>query len=243
MHSIMFVTLVGLTMFAGAVFAIITKKTKINGKANWMGLIAGIMLFTAFTEIIPHANEHFKTNNSLWMALFLSLGMGLSVLIDKYAPHYHGDENFDCHTFRLGVISLIAMGVHNLIEGVSLYVIYSESSQSGIAYGLGVIAHNIPIGFALAMPLLMSSKKNGKSMGIVLMSSLMTTVGGIIAMYLVSFEAMGVLLSMSAGMMIYSSIDTLIENSDGHNTHQIVYRVIIGMVLMGIVFALSGHTH
>ena len=241
-NALLWSTAVGLTMFAGALLSLF--KGESRDKANLKAFISGVMLYTAYIEVIPHAKEYFD-NQILLSTIFLGVGIILAIMIDKYAPHFH-DEDIDCHSYRLGIIAFVAISIHNLIEGASLFTITSESALSGVAYGIGIIAHNLPIGFMLTVNLMTSNKNKIKNLAIALSASIMTTIGAAIGLTLSSLntpEILGAMLSISAGMMIHSSIDTLIDSSDGHNSHKILYRVVGGTLFIGIILALSGHSH
>lgn len=240
-NALLWSTAVGLTMFAGSLLSLFKRKNR--SQANLKAFIAGVIIHTAHMEIIPHAQGYFK--GSYGYIPFMLIGVLIASLLHEYAPHFHEDD-IDCSPYRAGVISFVAISIHNIIEGASLFTIASENSVSGIAYGLGVIAHNLPIGLMLTASLMMSSKNKVNNLIIAFFASLMTALGAVIKLQINHLSqpfAIGVMLSLSAGMMIYSALDTLAQSAKERSSHRILYWFLGGMLFIGLVLVFSEYVY
>ena len=109
-------------------------------------VIIGLIVFDLAPELIEQDNA--------WLFVFVILGFVLLFLIDKLIPHHHHkhhdhDEATKEHKDRLehvSTITILALSMHNLIEGMALYSISLESIRSGTLMLIGVGLHNLPFG-------------------------------------------------------------------------------------------------
>ena len=117
------------------------------------------MITVSFTDLFPTAQEaiskyHGKVNGILWSILFLLIGALMAYLIDIFIPEEekgsipNSNNNFDI--FRVGLVSTIALMIHNFPEGIATFVSGYQDTSLGIAVTLA-IALQI---FLKALPLL-----------------------------------------------------------------------------------------
>lgn len=188
------------------------------------GVIISLILF----EILPESFE-ILTNvvgpiRGVAALILLSL-IGILVLkiLDLFVPHHehenhhhHLHKNQKCHNDHLshiGLISAITVIVHNLIEGMSLYLVSANNLVSGLLLCVGIGLHNIPMGLVITMTLINSKLSKKKIMKISLIVSISTFIGGFIMFVLGGVNEMieGVLLGFTLGMLIYIAIFELLH--------------------------------
>ena len=89
-----------------------------------LAFASGVMFLISVTDLIPSSfasiNEvYYIIPAILICSLFVVIGIIISMMIDKYLPDntYH-----DGYLYRVGMISMIAIIMHNVPEGCSCYV-------------------------------------------------------------------------------------------------------------------------
>ena len=239
--------LVGLFILVGNVFA---NKFKDNKRFTdfsislAFGVIIGLILF----EILPETYEILKGELNLFrtisaIIILILIGIFILKILDSFIPHHeheahhtHKHKNEDCHNNHLnhiGLISASAVIIHNIIEGMSLYLVSSNDLFSGLLMCIGIGLHNIPMGLVIASTLYSSNYSKKHTLIISIVVSLSTFVGGMIMFLLggVPVITEGILLGITLGMLIYIAIFELF-----HQIYHMEYKKIpnIGIV-MGIM--------
>ena len=193
--------LAGLTTAIGGAIAFITKKDNLKVLSLGLGFSAGVMIFISLVDIIPEANnmlrDHFS-NNYQWLVFggFL-LGLLISVAIDYFLPdHVDANELLDPDApeennhykhyklKRAGMLTAIAICIHNFPEGIANFMISSESLRIGIPMVIAIAIHNIPEGIAVALPLYHATGKKRVAIGYSFLSGMSEPFGAVIAFIL-----------------------------------------------------------
>ena len=115
-------TLAGLSTMIGIIpiFIKITNKDKII--ASSLAFASGVMLCVSITDLIPESitmlNNYFNGFSVVTLSfIFVVIGIIISSLIDKYIPT-NNKENL----YRVGIISMLAIILHNLPEGIATFI-------------------------------------------------------------------------------------------------------------------------
>ncbi len=196
-------------------------------------------------DLIPEAYETFQAKNIGYIALFSLVGLLVLKFLDHFIPdheeEHHTKEEKEENLQHIGVMSCIALVVHNFIEGMAVYSTCLSSATSGLLVSLGVGLHNIPLGMVIASTLANHSKKKGKKVGFLLLLSLSTCFGGAVLYFLPSFVVndfiLGALLSITVGMLFYISfLELLPRIRKGGNPKEKWFGILLGIVLLSITF-------
>ena len=207
------------------------------------GVIISLILFEVLPETFEVLNGQVGIVRSIFALIILSLIgiVGLKIL-DLFVPyheheshHTHKHNNDKCyneHLNHIGIISSVAVIAHNLIEGMSLYLVSNTSLISGLLLCIGIGLHNIPLGLVISSTLTSSKISKEKVLKISLIVSLATFVGGLVMFILGSVNEFveGILLGLTLGMLIYISIFELF--------HQIYHMKNKKIVKVGIIFGI-----
>ena len=115
-------TLAGLSTMIGVIPVFIKLKSENKIIAGSLAFASGVMLCVSITDLIPESiamlNNYFNGFLVVILSfLFVVLGIIISSLIDKYLPTTN-KENL----YRVGIISMLAIILHNIPEGCSCYV-------------------------------------------------------------------------------------------------------------------------
>lgn len=243
MKELLFTFLVGLSIVIGIFLGNHFKNNKRFVDVS-IGLAFGVLVLLMLLDVAPEAiellNESVKSISIVVLIISALIGLLALKLLDSFIPHHeheslhhHKHKDDKCHNEHLehvGLLASIAVIVHNIIEGMTLYVTLCQDFKSGLLLSLAIALHNIPLGIVISSTL--NTKKDIIKDSIML--SISTLIGGIIMLVLsnvVTSSLVGILLSVTMGMVIYISFFELLP--------QIIYNKekkynIIG-VLLGIV--------
>lgn len=213
------------------------------------GVIIGLIILEILPETFEILNDEIGVLRSVLAIVILSLiGIVSLKILDLFVPHHEhhahhkhkhtNDKCYNNHLFHIGIISSVAIISHNLIEGMSLYLVSSTSLTSGLLLCIGIGLHNIPMGLVISSSLMSSNYSKAKTLKVSLIVSLATFVGGIIMFMLGGVNELveGILLGLTLGMLIYIAIFELL--------HQIYHLEnkrlpVIGIILGIIILVLS----
>ena len=150
---------------------------------------------------------------------------------------------------RTGILTAIAIGLHNIPEGVATYIGAVTDVRVGAALAIGVALHNIPEGIAVATPVFFATKSRLKGFLWTFISALAEPFGALIAWLVVGDglnpHVEGVMFGIVCGMMTTISFKELIPNAlRYHSGGNVVILSLLGgfgiMVLSLILFAYAG---
>lgn len=214
-YALLVTLLVGLFIMVGA---LIVFKTKNSDKiVNFSISIAlGVMASLAILELIPESYESFyrtfKDGRAIILVISSALiGIGLLKVLDHFIPDHHEENKSKKakheHLFHIGIVSSVALSIHNVIEGMALYTATTADLKMGLLMCLGIGLHNIPMGMVIASTLYNSKKDARKTVWLLFVISLSTFVGGfliyIVSPTLITDNVLGVLLGITLGMIVY----------------------------------------
>lgn len=188
----------------------------------------GVIVSLILLEILPEAYEVLSEQVGVFRGILsiviLSLiGIIILKILDLFVPHHeheihhnHKHKTEKCHNehlYHIGIVSSVAIVIHNLIEGMSLYLVSSSNLVSGLLLCIGIGLHNLPMGLVISRSLINSNYSKKKTLNISLAVSLSTFIGGIIIFILGSVSELtcGILLGLTLGMLIYISIFELLH--------------------------------
>ena len=211
----------------GSLIIIISKNNKFVINFS-LALAFIVILGLIFLELLP---ESISYTNFLTTSIFALVGILILKLLDYFIPHHHEFDNLT----HIGVITSIALIIHNLIEGMSIYGVAKTDLSLGMLMSLGVGLHNIPVGMMVTSIIL----KTNKNKPLLLLLILSTLLGGLIMMLLnplVNDLIIGIFLSITLGMLLFIVFDELLFR---------VYKVkkekstILGLIVGAIIVTIT----
>ena len=218
---------------------------KVNTNKIIIGALAfasGVMFAVSISDLIPEAISLLTYKNYIeipLIAIFVTIGMVLSMLIDKYLPT---NENYSQNgLFRVGIISMLAIILHNIPEGIATFMATSSDINLGISLTIAIALHNIPEGISIAVPIYYSTKSRGKALLYTFISGISEPFGALLAfLFLKPFInnlAMGLLMAIIAGIMTHIAFYELLPTSKKYNNHKLTYIFFI----IGFLFMIINH--
>ncbi|MBO5471108.1 MAG: zinc transporter ZupT [Bacteroidales bacterium] len=253
----------------GGALVLFKKKISSNFLAGALGLSAGVMIFISLAELFPEAQAEIMATGSIrhgetFVLIAFFVGMGLITLIDFAVPEYENPHeasglSLDSRTAavgvleqtgnekalqRLGLLSALAIAIHNFPEGIATFISALNDPQMGAGITFAIAIHNIPEGIAVAIPIYYATKSKGKALLYATLSGLTEVLGALLclavtALFGLELTAEGpvfpLVLAAVAGIMIYISLDELLPTAEKYGKHHVaIAGVVAGMAIMGI---------
>jgi len=235
----LFATLIlGLFILFGA-FMIHAFKNKDKFLLISLGMAFGVMMTLIIVELLPEVYEIFLSKwnsiSSIIIIILLSVGgLVLLKILDKFIPD-HNDTDESEHLMHIGIVSSIAIIIHNIIEGMAVYNTITTSLELGILLSIGVGLHNIPLGMIITSTFYKSIESRKKSNILIILISLSTFVGGLlIALFNFTNElVIGILLSLTIGMLIYINIiEILPKLLKSNDKKTVLISTVLGIIIL-----------
>jgi len=254
----------GLTLFAGlstgigSAIAFLAKSTNTKFLSLSLGFSAGVMIYVSFMEIMPKSIEimtddlGLKTAQSFAVFAFF-IGMIVIAVIDKLVPSFENPheirlvEDMDSNgvkmdkrkLYRMGIMSAMAIAIHNFPEGLATFVVALKDIKLGLPIAIAIAIHNIPEGIAVSVPIYFATKSRKKAFKHSFLSGLAEPVGALVG-FLILLPFMndllfGFIFASVAGIMIFISIDELLPAAREYDQpHLSLYGIMAGMAVMAI---------
>lgn len=147
---------------------------------------------------------------------------------------------------RMGLFTALAIGIHNLPEGLATFLAALEDPSLGVAIAIAIALHNIPEGISVSVPIYYATGKRRTAFFYSFLSGLAEPIGAIIAYMAILFFAggsdgvlpaqlTGILFGGVAGIMVYISLDELLPTSRAYGEgHDSLFGLVGGMAVMAL---------
>lgn len=239
-------TIAGLSTGIGSTIAYFIKKPNISYLCFSLGLSAGIMLYISFVELIPEA---FAGIGELWGIYAFFAGMIIMGMIDVFVPDFDNPHHFkpvtekngtvDKKLMRVGVLTALAIAIHNFPEGIAIFGSTLVNVELGLLIAFAIAIHNIPEGISVSMPIYYATGNKKKAFLYSFLSGLSEPVGAVVGFFILlpflSEWILSFLLAFVAGIMVYISVDELLPAAHeyGHG-HCVLLGLMVGMFIMAV---------
>lgn len=238
--------LLGLFILIGALLAFaLKKKQKVVDFS--IGLALGVMIMLSILDLLPEIIEHLGLKYIYIFIIGSIVGYFILKLLDKFIPdHDHNEEaNLSKPELRenlihIGVVTSLALVLHNIIEGMAVYGTILSDTKLGLAVTLGIGFHNIPLGMVIAATFYQSNENFWKTLSIISAVALSTFLGGLIMFFLnlsvINSILLGTLLSITLGMILFITFSELVPRIRESKDRKISY---IGMTIGIMILLIS----
>lgn len=255
--------LAGLSTGLGGLIVFVSRRGNQAILSLGLGFSAGVMVYISFVELLTGAEEslvsHYGDIGRWVTAGGFFAGMAVIALIDKLVP---GPENphdaillddgkgppppgslGNQRLMRLGVMTAVAIGIHNFPEGLATFVTAMSEPARGVSVAIAIAIHNIPEGIAVAVPIHYATGSRRKALTHAFLSGASEPVGALVgyglAVTLLPEHAMGAIEAAVAGIMVFISLDQLIPNAHAYSKgHLPMYGLLAGMAVMATTLLL-----
>lgn len=232
-------TLAGLSTLIGMIPVLFPIKNKDKLITFALAFSAGVMLTVSLIDLIPESIHYLQVSNKifpsiLFCLIFITLGILFSSFIDK---EMEDEKKYSSKLYKLGIISMLAIMMHNIPEGIATFISYQKNASLGLTLAISIALHNIPEGISIAIPIFYATKNKKKAFLYTFISALSEPLGAILAyLFLSKFVTpmiMGLLLSAIAGIMIHISCYELLPNAKNYRDQKTVIKAfLLGAFIM-----------
>lgn len=227
--------ILGIFLVFGAVVVRLAKNSKKIEQLS-IAIALGTMVSLVILDLVPELLETFHGSGLVLAALMVLIGIGILKVLDHFIPDHedgHGEEEqTEENVIHIGMISAVAIILHNIVEGMAVYSIAAESARVGILVGLGVGLHNIPMGMLMYSTLKGDSRR--KQILIFGSAVVSTFIGGVLMAFIspvLNEFVIGSLICLALGMLIYIICFELIP----HLLHSKNKMLTLAGVVLGII--------
>lgn len=251
----------GLSTGIGSGIAFLAKRTNKKFLSVSLGFSAGVMIYVSMIEIFNKAKASLvvelgeKGGNWATVLAFFG-GMLVIALIDKFIPSEENphevksveaeqvpveekDTNNPKKLMRMGVLTALAIAIHNFPEGLATFVSAMQDPRLAVPIVVAIAIHNIPEGIAVSVPIYQASGSKKKAFLYSFLSGFAEPVGAVIGwlllMPIMNDMVYGIIFAGVAGIMVFISFDELLPAAREYGEHHLsIYGLISGMVVMAV---------
>lgn len=238
MNSLLLSLFASLSTLIGLIFIKCNSKKVISYS---FAFASGVMISVSLFDLIPESfyklSFYFKIfPNILIVLIFIVFGVIIFMLIDKYIT-------IDNNIYRVGIISMIAIIMHNIPEGIATFIACNIDIKLGITLATSIALHNIPEGIIVALPIYYSTNSFKRAFIYTFMAGFSEFAGSLVALFFlkdyINNLFIGIILSVIAGIMIQVSFYELIPNFIKEKSRRVVGYFMVGFIIMLIsIFAI-----
>jgi len=188
---------------------------------HMVSLSVGVLLSVALLHLMPEAFETADADPHALFGLLLAALIGFFALekisLLRHSHHHEGDGHHHHHGHdrheagRGGRFILIGSSLHNLCDGVLVAGAFLADPLLGVLTAASIIVHEVPHKLGDFVVLINAGIPRGRAMGLILLSSLCTAVGGALGYFLLQ-EAQAwtpYILVVAASSFLYISVADL----------------------------------
>lgn len=206
--------------------------------AYFVSFAAGVLITVSFLHIIPEAIEI-----SGRAPAFILVGfMGLYVL-NRFVNVYLCRE-YDCREYAIGIIPLLGIGLHSLVDGAIYAITFNVSIFTGALAAVGMIFHEFPEGVITFVLMERGGFSRKRSIWYAfLAAALSTPVGATLAypfVQRVDQGVLGTLLALSAGVLVYVGATHLLPEVEEQGRWQTMLALAAGVLIGVVIIAAKG---
>lgn len=238
LFSFLITFIAGISTIIGIIPCYMSESKKEKIIAYSLAFSAGVMITISVSSLIPESVTLFSNIFRLFpliiiCAIFVVLGILFSAKVDDKI-----EEKFTSNKlYKLGIISVIVLMLHNIPEGITTFISTSTNMKLGLSLSLAIALHNIPEGISIAVPIYYATASRKKAFIYTLISGFSELFGAILAyLFIARFVndfILGMILALTAGIMIHISIYELIPNALEYKEKKgSTLAFIIGIIVM-----------
>ncbi len=241
----------GLFILIGAGIVFLTKNNQRFIEFS-LSLALSVMIVLLFSDLLPESYELWQEQVPfmeaiIYLGVAILGGFLLLLVLDHFVPDHEDESTNDKedrdHLVHIGFVSSIALILHNIIEGIAIFLITQNNLTSGLMASLGVGLHNIPLGMVIASVFSSSKKDKKKTIFMLILLVLSTFVGGVFAfVFGSSLPALveAIALSLTSGMLLYIIVMELLPKVL-HTKHlkDVIYGFLVGVIILLLTWLIS----
>jgi zinc and cadmium transporter len=195
---------------------------------------AGVLVSVSFLHIVP---ESFSMNRISAPACLL-IGYLFMHFLNRFITRYVCDTPLN-RGYTFGLIPMFGIGFHSFIDGIIYAITFAVSPFMGILAVSGMILHEFPEGVVTYVLLVRSGFKSKTSFLLAFLAAALTTPLGVIVaspfLQHISDTTLGILLSLSAGCLVYVGATHLLPHVEREEQKYSVIALVTGVIVAVLI--------
>jgi zinc and cadmium transporter len=204
----------------------------------FISFAAGVLISVSFIHIIP---KSFGMNDTA--PIFLLVGFMALYVFNRFLNVFVCHER-ECTNLSVGIIPMIGIGLHSLIDGVIYSVTFNASIFTGVLSAIGMVLHEFPEGVVTFLLLERAGFSRKKSaIYAFLAAAISTPLGTLVSFPFVSRidrPTLGVLLAVSAGALVYVGASHLLPAVEKENKKYSIISLGVGILIAVLIVVSKG---
>lgn len=229
-------SIAGLSTMIGCLGIFIPIKKKDSFVTFAISLSLAVMIMVSIFDLIPSSLPRLSSGifgNTIWFILFFVMGIVLVNILNKMIEKEKGSNNL----YKLGILSFIALVLHNLPEGILTFMSTYQDFSLGVSLCIAITLHNIPEGISIAVPIYYATGSMKRAVGCTFLSALAEPIGALLAFLIfknfITDQMISLFLILVAGIMISLSIEKMLPEALSYNKKKPLYLgLIIGVIVV-----------
>lgn len=258
-------TLAGLATGIGSAIAFFARRTNKSALSATLGFSAGVLIYISLADLLIKSQHSLTASfgprrGPALAAISFFAAIVASALIDRIVPEEENPhearavERMEApapargRLLRIGLVSAGALALHNLPEGLAVFMAALQDPDVGVAIAAAVALHNIPEGMSILVPIYYATGSRAKAFLFASLTGLLEPLGAVVGYFLLSRflgpALFGVMSGLAAGIMVYLAFDELLPAAHEYGEHHMaLYGLVAGMATIWGALLLLGHHH
>ena len=195
-----------------------------------LSFAGSIMVLMSLKELLPISIKYMLMNNNIYNAI--GILFIIPIIIYFIINLLNKNINNDISLYRVGVVSMIVLIIHNTLEGIITFMTSMINIKLGIKLALAIMMHNIPEGIIISIPIYYSTKSKKKAFIYTFVASISELCGALI-IYLIfksyiNAYILNILLYIVGSLMIIIAIKEIFKEVFKYNN---LLWILIGILL------------
>lgn len=237
-YSLLISSFAGISTLLGGLVVYFKFKDKNSFIAFALSFSLSVMISLSIFELLPDSFITLSSRFGLLVGIIFTtvmflIGKFLVTKINKKLALLQNKDNL----YRVGLLSMIALMLHNFPEGIATFMASYNDLSAGISLGIAIMLHNIPEGISISVPIYYATGSKKRGVIYSLISGLAEPLGAILAFIVlknyINEITIALVLVIVAGIMITISINEMLPEVNSYNKKNIsILGMIIGVILV-----------
>lgn len=239
--SFLTTTIAGFSTMLGIIPCYLKNKNQNKIICTSLSFAGGVMLYISLFSLIPESINLLKYKESFFPSfikclILTTIGIIISNFIVQKTEHIASNNKL----YKLGIISIIALMLHNIPEGITTFISTTANPKLGISLAIAIALHNIPEGISIAIPIYYSTYNIKKAVTLTAISGFSELLGAVLAFVFIpstiNNNMLAIILAITAGIMLHIAAYELIPTSKRYGSLKTtVTFTIIGFSIMNLL--------
>ena len=227
----------GLSTLISLVFMIdIKNKEKVNKVVEISLSFCFIyMILISLLDIFPESLKFIKNKPFLDIFLYTMVNYTIIILFLKISSKINKNKVGEGKLYFLGIISMISLLIHNILEGIITCTVSNINIKLGIRLSLSIIMHNIPEGILICVPIYYSTKNKKRGVLCTFLSSLGEIIGALLSIIFIknylNSAFIGYLMISISLIMILIAVEEIFPQINGKNKKNTLIGIFGGIII------------